>query len=108
MKTLAVVLAILGSSVFSSSYAIGPINMNEKLDEVVRFENNELPIKTSATEFVKVSFKINDEGKVEVLEMNYSDEKIKTQLVKKLSEMKVEEKHDSEEVYNYNFTFKKI
>ena len=80
------------------------INMHEKLDEVVKFKNNELPIEKNKTEFVKVSFKINQEGKIEVLEMNYSDEGIKTQLIEKLSEMKVEEAHDSEEIYNYNFT----
>jgi len=44
---------------------------------------------------------------VEVLEINYSDEAIKSQLIEKLSEMKVEEEHDSEKVYNYNFTFMK-
>ena len=104
MKTLAVIVAIFGSSIFSSTYAKGPLNMNEKLDEVVRFENNELPIKTNETEFVKVSFKINESGKLEVLEMNYSDEKIKTQLIEKLSEIKVEEEYNSEDVYNYNFT----
>ena len=108
MKTLAVIVAIFGSSIFSSTYAKGPLNMNEKLDEVVRFENNELPIKTNETEFVKVSFKINESGKLEVLEMNYSDEKIKAELINKLSKMKVDEDHNSEKVYNYNFTFKKM
>ncbi|PCJ28072.1 MAG: hypothetical protein COA97_02005 [Flavobacteriales bacterium] len=107
MKTLVVAIAILGSSLFGSSYAHGSLNINDELKKVIKFENNELPIKKNETEFVKVSFIINEDGKVEILEMNYSNENIKSQLIEKLSEIKIEQDHDSEEVYNYNFTFKK-
>ncbi|MBL4593118.1 MAG: hypothetical protein JKX68_04785 [Flavobacteriales bacterium] len=107
MKTLIVVAVIFCSSLINYSYAKGTIDMHKKLDEVVKFKDNELPITKNQTEFVKVSFKINKNGIVEVLEINYSDEAIKSQLIEKLSEMKVEEEHDSEKVYNYNFTFMK-
>lgn len=108
MKTLVVVIAILGSSLFNSSYAGGNIDMKEELKTVVKFEQNALPIEKNQTEFVKVSFKINEAGKVEILEMNYSDEIIKSQLMEKLSEMELEVGDNSEEVYNFNFTFKKL
>ena len=108
MKTLAVIIVMIGSSLINNSYAEGNFNIKDKLAETVKFKNNELVDTKNKTEFVKVSFKINDAGKVEVLEMNYSDEGIKSQLIKKLSEMEVEEDHNSEKVYNYNFTFKKL
>ena len=108
MKTLAITIAILGSGLFNSTYAGGNFNLKDKLKKVVKFENNKLPIEKNETAFVKVSFKINEEGKVEILDANYSDENVKQQLVEKLEALKIDEKHDSEKVYYYNFTFKKM
>lgn len=108
MKTLVVAVAILGSSLFNSSFAGNNLNIDDELKKVVKFENNKLPIEKNETEFVKVSFVINESGKVEILEMNYSDESIKSQLIEKLSEIKMDQNHNSDEVYNYNFTFKKM
>lgn len=108
MKTIISTVAIFSSLMFNMSSSYGAIDMNEKLHEVITFENGVLPMEYNSSEFVKVSFKINEEGLVEILEMNYSDEIIKTQLIEKLSELKVEENHDSNRIYNYNFTFKKI
>ena len=108
MKTLAITLAILGSSLFNTSSAKGTIDINNELKKVVKFDNNKLSIDKNETAFVKVSFKINMEGEVDILEMNYSDENIKSQLIKKLSKMKIKKNHNTERIYNYNFTFKKL
>lgn len=108
MKTVIVAAAILGSSMFNGSTNYGTINMNEKLNEIITFEEGDLSLEKSRPDFVKISFKINEAGAVEILDMNYSDELVKTKLVDKLSKMKVEEAHDINEVYNYNFTFKKL
>jgi hypothetical protein len=108
MRTLLITAILFGSSFFSNSYAEGTFNIHDKLEEVVKFKNGTLPLEKNRDEFVKVSFKINEEGKVEILEMNYSDEIIKKQLIEKLSEMKIEENHDPEEIYYFNFTFKKF
>jgi len=108
MKTVIVAAAIFGSSMFNSSNTYGTINMNEKLNEVITFENGDLSLEKSKADFVKVSFKINEAGEVDILDMNYSDELVKTKLVDKLTKLKVKEEHDVEEVYNYNFTFKKL
>jgi hypothetical protein len=108
MKKLVITVVLIGASLFNKSYAGEKINIHDKLEEVVKFKKGTLPLEKNKDEFVKVSFKINEAGKVEILEMNYSDESIKTQLIKKLSKMKVEENHDSEEIYYFNFTFKKF
>ena len=108
MKTIIAAVAILGSSFFNGNNSYGKININEKLQDIVVFERGALPIEKNSTEFVKISFKINEEGSIEILEMNYSDELVKTQLVEKLSELRIEEEHDIHEIYNYNFTFKKL
>lgn len=107
MKKVLVVASVLCSTIFSS-YATGTSNVTEKLTEAVKFESNSLPISKNETAFVKVSFKVNQQGKIEVLATNYSDENIKQQLMKKLNEITVENQHDVDEVYYYNFTFKKM
>tara|TARA_B100000809_G_scaffold162175_1_gene159473 strand:+ start:2255 stop:2581 length:327 start_codon:yes stop_codon:yes gene_type:complete len=108
MRKLVVAVAILGSSLFNNTFAKGDFSIGDKLEEVVKFNKNELALSNNKTEFVKVSFKINEAGEIEVLEMNYSNEEIKKQLLEKLSKIKVNEGYDSEEVYNYNFIFKKL
>jgi hypothetical protein len=96
MKVLAIAVAILGSSFFNSSSAKGTTDINNELKKVVKFDKNQLEIEKNETAFVKVSFKINEEGEIEVLEMNYSDEKIKSQLIKKLSKLKIKKNYNSE------------
>jgi uncharacterized protein YrzB (UPF0473 family) len=108
MKTLFITVLILSSSLINNCYGKENIIMKQKLQEVIIFDKGILPIEKNQTEFVKVSFKLNENGKIEILEMNYSNETIKTQLIRKLSQVKLNEEFDVEEVYNYNFTFKKI
>jgi hypothetical protein len=108
MKTIIIAATIFGSSLFNGSNTYGSVNMNKTLQEIIIFENGKLPLDKDVSEFVRVSFRINEEGLVEIIGMNYSDELVKDQLIEKLSEIKVNENHDAQEIYNYNFTFKKI
>lgn len=107
MKTLAIAVVILGSSLFNSIYAKGNLTIKEQIKEVVKFENDQLAVEKNKTEFVKVSFKIDEDGKVQIIEANYSDENVKKQLTQKLNALTIKEQHDVEKVYYYNFTFKK-
>jgi hypothetical protein len=79
--------------------------LKEKINEKVVFEQGSLPLKLGETAFVRVSFTINTQGGCEIIQMNYSDETIKDMLVNKLEEIKIDELHHSEEIYNYNFSF---
>lgn len=109
MKTIIVAASIFGSSLIGgNNNSYETFNMGSKIQEVMSFENGFLPLGENDSEFVRVSFKLNEEGQVHILDMNYSDELIKNEFVKKLSEVKVSEKYKTEEVYNYSFTFKKI
>ena len=108
LKSLFLALTILGSSLMTSSYARGGKEINDKLEETVKFANGALPLEKSRTEFVKVSFRIDEEGKLDILDLNYSNEKIKNQLLSKLSQITIEDSQNLKEVFNYNFTFKKL
>jgi uncharacterized protein YrzB (UPF0473 family) len=105
-KTLALIVFV-GSSFFCESYAISEPELNEKIEEVVKFKNGALSLEKNRVDFVKVSFRINEEGRIEVLALNYSDENIKSKLMSKLSKIKVDDNHDFEKVYSYKFSFKK-
>lgn len=111
MKNIKIVLAtiaIVGSLFIGKSYARSGTELNNKIEGVVKFENGVLPLEKNKTDFVKVSFRINNEGKIEVLNLNYSDETIKNQLISKLSEITIVGGHDLKEIYNYSFSFKKV
>lgn len=108
MKKVLMAVSVFCLVMINNSYATGSINMKKQLDEAVKFENNTLLIKSNETAFVKVSFKVNELGKIEVLESNYSNENIKKQLMEKLNEITVKTQHDVDELYYYNFIFKKM
>ncbi|MBL4593705.1 MAG: hypothetical protein JKX68_07830 [Flavobacteriales bacterium] len=104
MKTVLVTVAIIFSSAFTNVY--GGNNLKEQINETVKFKS--LNIEKNKTEFVRISFKINEEGQVTILEMNYSNEKVKNQLIKQLKGMKIYGIIDINEVYSYKFSFIKL
>lgn len=107
MKTIILSITLLFISLSNNSYATCSYDMNDVIEEVVKFKNGELILEKNQKAFVKVSFKIDDEGKLEVIEINYSNEVIKDKLIKKLSSLNVHGLEECKEVYNYNFTFEK-
>ncbi|MBL4593135.1 MAG: hypothetical protein JKX68_04870 [Flavobacteriales bacterium] len=107
MKTIILTLAIFSTSLFNYSYANGNSSMDKFLENGISFKNGELTINKDQNEFVRVSFKTNEEGEIEILEINYSNEKIKDQLIEKLTALTLFGSLDIEKIYSYNFTFKK-
>lgn len=108
MKTIAITLAILGSSLINTSSGKETLDINSELKKVINFNENKLKMERNHTAFVRVSFQFNEDGEVEILEMNYSDENVKSQLIEKLSKMKINKNQNNNETYNYNFKFKKL
>ena len=107
MKTIIISIAILSASIFNQSYANGNNAMDKVLEKGISFKNGELSINKNQNEFVRVSFRINKEDKIEIIETNSSNEFIKEQLLEKLTTLTVFGSQDIEKVYNYTFTFNK-
>ncbi len=105
LKLMIMLLTIVFSSLINNVYASGENNLNEQIEETVKFRNGELSLLKDKTDFVKVSFKINEAGQLDILQMNYSNEVIKNQLVEHLKEIKISGSVDLNEVHNYNFSF---
>jgi len=104
MKTYLFAL-LLSTFCFNSGYSNEAINMKEVLEESLRFKNEGLNLEKNKTLFVKVSFRINELGTIEVLNANYSNKTLKEQLVEKLESLHFDGIVDVEKIYYYNFTF---
>ena len=107
MKTIILTLAILSASIFNYSYANGNNAMDKVLEKGISFKDGELAINKNQSEFVRVSFRINKDYKIEIIETNSSNEFIKEQLLEKLTTLTLFGALDIEKVYSYNFTFNK-
>ena len=107
MKTIILTLVIFSTSFFNYSYANGNNSMDKILENGISFKNGELTINKDQNEFVRVSFKINEEGQIEILEMNYSNEKIKNQLIEQLKGLNIYGCIDVNDIFYYNFRFEK-
>lgn len=107
-KTLLIILIITGASFTGKSYANSGAQLSEKIEEAVKFKKGALSLEENNVDFVKVSFRIMKDGKLEILALNYSDEKVKTQLISKLSQITIIDNQDFDKVYNYNFSFKTV
>lgn len=108
LKKILVALIIFGTSFIGRSYAKNGTEVRREIENAVKFNAGDLSLENNKVDFVKVSFRINDDGKVEVLALNFSDENIKNQLMSKLLKIAVKDNRDSQKVYNYNFSFKKV
>ena len=107
MKTIIISIAILSASIFNYSYANGNNGMEKILEKGISFKNGELAIDKNQNEFVRVSFRVNEKNKIEIIETNSSNEFIKEKLLEKLTTLTLFGSLDIEKVYFYNFTFKK-
>lgn len=109
MKTIMLSVAILTSSLFNLNHAsTDTVNMKNVLEEVVTFKEGSLNLEKDEVEFVKICFRIDEDGKLDVLNINYSNEKIKNQLIDQLNTMVIYGSIDTSKMYNYKFTFKVI
>ena len=94
-------------TLFFVSSANSTEELKSILKEKVTFGETALPIEKNSVHFVRVSFKINEDGLINILEANYSSSEIKKLLFKKLSQINLKDVSFKEDVYYYEFTFRK-
>ncbi len=105
MKTIILTIAMFIASLFNHSYANGNSTMDKILEKGISFKNGELPISKQQNQFVRISFRINNENQIEIIETNSSNEFIKEQLIEKLTSLSLFGSLDIDKIYIYNFTF---
>ena len=108
MKALLLIAAIALSPFGNQSFASGKSELVEKIESItLEPESYKLSNATNA-DFVKVRLKANEEGQLEILEINYSNQKLKDLLVQKLKEIEVNTNQSMGQILNYKFTFELI
>ena len=101
MKTLILTFALLFSFSLGHSQESNSKKLKTELTEIVNLEKDKLPSDMKKTEFVILSFKVKKNGKINVLDMNYSNEEIKSILVNKLADAIVENKFIASKIHYY-------
>lgn len=100
-------LFTLGVALCASSVASSTGELKAALKEKVNFNETSLPIEKNSVHFVRVSFRINEDGQIHILEANYSNSEVKELLFQKLSQINLSEIPFKDDVYYYEFTFRK-
>lgn len=108
MKNLIITFALLFSFTLSIAQESNSKELKTQMTEIVSLEKEKLPKDMNKTEFVILSFKVKNDGKINVLDMNYSNEEIKSMLVNKLANAIVENKYVSNTIHYYKILFKKL
>lgn len=100
-------LFTLGISLYASAVAGSTGELKAALKEKIRFSETSLPIEKNSVHFVRVSFKVDENGHITILEANYSNNEVKELLFQKLSQIKLSDVSFKEDIYYYEFTFRK-
>ena len=108
MKTLTLIVILLFSFTSSNAQEIKSKELKTEISNIVSIEKDKLPEDMNKTEFVILSFKVNENGKINVLDMNYSNEIIKKMLIGKLSNAIIKNKFISSKIHYYKILFKKL
>lgn len=100
-------LFTLGVAIYTSSFASSTGELKTALKEKVNFSETSLPIEKNSVHFVRVSFKVDQNGHIHILDANYSNNEIKKLLFQKLSQISLDDVSFKDDVYYYEFTFRK-
>lgn len=105
MKTLLTILMISGTLILNTGTQAAPPakKVNKLLSKIMHYP--EFAKKVNATGVVYVSFETKSDGTIDVLGLNASSNKFGTYVTKRLSTIQFNEP-DTNQVYNYKFTFK--
>ena len=87
-------IIIISFSFFGKTYGINNRVIINNVDKIVKLKANSLRSEIDRSAFVRLSFRISKEGKLEILTLNYSDENLKSKLINKLSGIRIENTQD--------------
>ena len=82
--------------------------LKTELSEIVTLEKEKLPKEMNPTEMVLFSFKVDSLGKINVIDVNYSNENIKKILLSKLEKAVLKNEFISTKIHYYKVLFKKL
>ena len=107
MKTAIISAFVL---IFGTNAALATHNpkVTKIIGDAVQFEQGKLPLAENQSEFVKMSFTIGDNNKVQIIDVNSSNDEIKSHVLSKVSELELEQNNAEHDTLYYNIVFKKL
>ncbi|MCF8276089.1 MAG: hypothetical protein K9J17_05080 [Flavobacteriales bacterium] len=84
-------------------------DIKSRVEQKIMDETNDLISKVEGEkDIVRVSLTVDEDGRLTVLESDFSNESLKNEVVSKLHEIEVNESYNTNEVYYFQFSFEKI
>jgi hypothetical protein len=108
MKTTIAMAAILSSLFFADAKAGDRTELRAKIEQKINSTIGDIPLKPGSRDQVRVSFKVNAQGNIKIVDIDFSDESIKNAFVEKLSKINLGSGTDPNETFYYQFSFEKI
>jgi len=106
MNTLIITAALALSTLFHGEPPTSKSEVKQKIEHSLSAIERNLPLEINQNGLVRVSLKVDENGKLQILEADYSHEELKNLLADRLALITIDNKTD-DVVYYYEFRFEK-
>lgn len=106
MNTLILTTALMAATFFHSENTTVIIEVKQKIVHSLSKLDVNLPLEANQQGLVRASLQVDENGKLQIVEANYSHEELKDLLAKELANIDLEGR-TTNEIFYYEFRFEK-
>ena len=106
MNTFIITTLLTASMFLHNESAVVTTKVKQAIEQSVSNPRFSVPLQVNEKGLVRVQLKVNDQGKLELLDANYSHKELKELLEAQLATITVDERA-ANEVFYYEFRFEK-
>ena len=107
MNTLIITAALAVSTLFHVDASTVRTHVKQQIESSLSAHKLNLPLEVNQKGLVRVSLKVDQNGKLQIIEANYSHEELKELLINELALISLD-KSATDEVFFYEFHFEKV
>ena len=107
MKTLIITAALAVSTLFNADASTVRADVKQKIEKSFASHNFTLPFEANQQGILRVSLKVDSNGKLQIMEANYSHEELIGLLGNELALITLDESA-TDQVFFYEFHFEKV
>ncbi|HAP70313.1 MAG TPA: hypothetical protein DCR04_11420 [Flavobacteriales bacterium] len=107
MKTLIITAALAVSTLFHADASTVRTDVKQEIERSLSAHILTLPLEVNQKGLVRVRLKVDENGKLQIMEANYSHEKLRDLLVHELALITLDESA-TDQVFFYEFHFEKV
>jgi hypothetical protein len=106
MNTLILTTALMAATFFYGESATVTTEVKQKIKQTISLLDVNLPLEANQQGLVRASLKVDENGKLQIVEANYSHKELRDLLEKELANIDLEGQ-TTNEVFFYEFHFEK-